>query len=385
MIKSIGKWLVFKWIYPVCYKMVSCRSINRKKVIFVENHQNELTDNFILYYQELEKMDYELHVHYLKVASSGWKDIIQRSIALIKDMGDASCIFLNESNSLFGAFKLRKETKLVQVWHACGAFKKWGYSVADKSFGDGRKSLDQYSGHHNYTLVPVSGKEVCWAYEEAFGLKPDSGIVRPLGVSRTDIYFRKEFLDAAHEKLKQVIPFLNGRKVILYAPTFRGEIRTAVSPGELDIARLFERFHEDYMVLVKQHPFIQESFVVEETYSEFCMEIRDEMAIDELLAASDICITDYSSVIFDFSLLEKPILFFAYDLEQYYDERGFYYPYEAFVPGPVVKDTGGLIECISKIKEFDYNKIRAFKKRFMNGCDGHATKRILEQIFNREF
>ena len=166
---------------------------------------------------------------------------------------------------------------------------------------------------------------------------------------------------------------MNGRKVILYAPTFRGEIRTAVSPGELDIARLFERFHEDYMVLVKQHPFIRESFVVEETYSEFCMEIRDEMTIDELLAASDICITDYSSVIF------------AYDLEQYYDERGFYYPYEAFVPGPVVKDTGGLIECISKIKEFDYNKIRAFKKRFMNGCDGHATKRILEQIFNREF
>lgn len=385
MIKRIGKWLVFKWVYPVCYKMASCNDINRKKIIFVENHQSELTDNFILYYQELKKRDYEVHVHYLKISSSGWKDIIRRSIALIKDMGNASCIFLNESNSLFGAFKLRRETKLVQVWHACGAFKKWGYSVADKSFGDDRKSLEQYSGHYNYTLVPVSGKEVCWAYEEAFGLEPDSGIVRPLGVSRTDIYFRKEFLDASHEKLKQMIPFLNNRKVILYIPTFRGEIRTAVSPKELDIARLFDCFHEDYMVLVKQHPFIRESYVVEEAYSDFCMEIRDEMTTDELLAVADICITDYSSVVFDFSLLEKPILFFAYDLERYYDERGFYYPYETFVPGPVVKNNCELIECISKIKEFDYNKIRDFKERYMSGCDGHATKRILEQVFDGEF
>ncbi len=125
--------------------------------------------------------------------------------------------------------------------------------------------------------------------------------------------------------------------------------------------------------------------MVEEAYSDFCMEIRDEMTTDELLAAADICITDYSSVVFDFSLLEKPILFFAYDLERYYDERGFYYPYETFVPGPVVKNNCELIECISKIKEFDYNKIRDFKERYMSGCDGHATKRILEQVFDGEF
>ena len=84
---------------------------------------------------------------------------------------------------------MRKETQMVQVWHACGAFKKWGCSVADKTFGDSMKDLKQYSGHRNYTLVPVSGEEVCFAYEEAFGLEKDCHIVRPLGVSRTDVLF----------------------------------------------------------------------------------------------------------------------------------------------------------------------------------------------------
>lgn len=385
MIKRISKWLVFKWFYPVCYKIVSHKPVNRKKIIFVENHQDKLTDNFILLYQELEKKGYELYVHYLKVASSGWRDIILRSAALIRDMGDASCVFLNESNSLFGAFKLRHETKMVQVWHACGAFKKWGYSVADKSFGDDRKSLEQYSGHNNYFLVPVSGKEVCWAYEEAFGLEPDSGIVKPLGVSRTDIFFKKEFLHDVHVKLERMVPWLNDRKVILYAPTFRGDIRTAASPKELDIAQFFDRFHKDYVILIKQHPFVKENDTIDTAYSEFCMEVREEMTIDELIAVADICITDYSSVVFDFSLMEKPILFFAYDLEQYYDERGFYYPYEAFVPGPVVKNNGELTEYISKIEEFDYTKVRTFKEKYMSGCDGHSTKRILEQVFGGEF
>ena len=232
-------------------------------------------------------------------------------------------------------------------------------------------------------MVPVSGSEVCWAYEEAFGIKSGTGIVQPLGVSRTDIFFDEKFRRQAVEKLNEAVPELNGRKVILYAPTFRGAIKDARTPKMPDIDMLFNRFQKDYVLLIKHHPFIRDNDVIDKKYASFCRQIRQELTTEELIAAADICITDYSSIIFDFSLLKKPILFFAYDLEEYYDERGFYYPYETFVPGPILKSSYEIAECISRIEEFDYNRLDAFRKRFMSGCDGHSTERILAAVFGQ--
>ncbi|MGN0155099.1 MAG: CDP-glycerol glycerophosphotransferase family protein [Lachnospiraceae bacterium] len=383
MIRRIVKWLVFKCIYPFCYWMGSRKKVDSKKVIFVENHQDYLTDNFALLYEELQQNGFELHTHYLQVASSEWKDIIIRSLALIQDMSDAVCIFLDESNSLFGAFSLRKETKMVQVWHACGAFKKWGYSVADKSFGEDMDTLKKYSGHRNYTLVPISGEEVCWAYEEAFGLKQDGGVVRPLGVSRTDVFFDEEKKQLARKQLDYLDFSFDGRKILVYLPTFRGDISHAKAPDKLDMEKLYE-LREEYVLLIKNHPFVKERMDIPEQYRDFCMEITDEMTVEELMFVSDICITDYSSVVFEFSLLQKPILFFAHDLESYYDERGFYYPYEELVPGPILKSTEELLDCIYHINNFDYGRLENFRKRFMSGCDGHSTDRIIAELFDTE-
>ena len=98
---------------------------------------------------------------------------------------------------------------------------------------------------------------------------------------------------------------------------------------------------------------------------------------------SHLCITDYSSVLFDYSLLDKPILFFAYDLEAYYDERGFYYPYESFVPGPIVRNTRELVEQIKQADQWDHQRLVEFRERYMSGCDGASTKRILDAIYGK--
>ncbi len=380
MLRRVSKWLVFKCLYPFLYHIFSLRRV-RKKVIFVENHQDALSDNFKLIYQRIQGMDYKINIHYLQIAFSGWAKVIIRSCKLIIDMATAECIFVDESNSLFGAFILRKETKLIQVWHACGAFKKWGNSVSDKSFGDDEKNLLKYPGHRNYTLVPVSGVEVCEAYEEAFGISPDSDIVRPLGVSRTDVYFNEQNNINAHNKLHNLISETTSKRVILYAPTFRGNIRQAKAPLMPDIKELFEKFDKDYILLIKQHPFIKEKMHIPDEFSRFCIEISDELSMDELLFAADICITDYSSIVFEYSLLNKPILFFAYDLDEYYDERGFYYPYETFVPGPIARTNEELTDYIENIDKFDFERLKEFKDKYMGGCDGHSTERILKEVF----
>lgn len=384
MIRRICKWIVFKRLYPAFYYIGCCRRVHTDKILFVENHAEQLSDNFALLYDIVRQKDYDVRIHYLRVASSGWGSIILRTLSMIWDMTTARCVFISESNSAFGAFHLRKGTKLVQLWHACGAFKKWGYSVAEKSFGDDKKELDTFSGHRNYSLVSVSGQAVCWAYEEAFGLQDKPGIVMPLGVSRTDAYFSEARRQEAFKSLKQLGFPVRGRKIILYAPTFRGDIEHAKAPDQLDL-HILSRLREQYVLFIKNHPFVKERMVIPEQYQDFCVEVTNELSIEDLLITADICVTDYSSVVFEYSLLQKPILFFAYDLEEYYDERGFYYPYEGFVPGPIVRTTEELTGELEHMEQFERSKLSDFCKQYMSGCDGHSTKRILEYVLEEAF
>lgn len=385
MINRICKWLIFKILYPVCYYAGALRKVKNNKVIFVENHSERLSDNYILLYEQLEQKEYDLTVHYLSVSSSGWGSIVLRTLRLIMDMSTAACVFINESNSVFGAFHVRKGTKLVQLWHACGAFKKWGYSVADKSFGDNKKELDTYSPHRNYNLVSVSGKEVVWAYEEAFGLPKTSNIVKPLGVSRTDVYFDKSSKKQAMQRLKEAGIDLNGKQIIAYVPTFRGDIKAASYPNALNNELLYKSLQKDYIFLIKNHPFIKEQVDIPKEYADFMMDISDVLSIEDVLLTADILITDYSSIVFEYSLMQRPMLFFAYDLKDYYDERGFYYPYEDFVPGPVLRTTEELIDYIKQIGQFDFEKLKQFRELYMDGCDGRSTERILANIFEQSF
>ena len=385
LIRRLVKGMVFKVLYPLVYRLAAIRPVKTNKVIFVENHEDYLTDNFVNIYDRLSDIrstdgkPFERKIHYLKVASSGWGAIIRRSLHLIWDMGNAGYVFLDESNSLFGAFRLKEKTKLIQLWHACGAFKKWGFSVADKSFGDDKSTLMRYSGHRNYSLVPVSGSEVIWAYEEAFGLSHKRGIVKPLGVSRTDIYYDENRRKEAYEKLDILSLKLNGRKIVSYLPTFRGSIAKAKGPKEFEPLFL-KSFGDEMVFLIKNHPFVKEPFDIPENCRDFCMEIHDELSIEDMIMVSDICITDYSSVVFEYSLMNKPIIFYAFDVDSYDLERGFYYKYMDFVPGPVAFDMEKLCEIIENIDDFDHERLRSFKERFMSGCDGKATERILKEI-----
>lgn len=378
MIRRICKWLVFKIVYPCSYVLGCVGKVKQNKVIFVENHQDDLSDNFLLLKEALEKSGYQITIHYLKVASSSWTSIIKRTIGLLLDMGTARAVVIAESNSAFGAFRLRKQTRLIQIWHACGAFKKWGFSVANKSFGEDADELKRYSGHKNYTLVPVSGEKVVWAYEEAFGLEAHKNLVVPMGVSRTDVYFDKEKIKFAKDKIREFVGF--EKRIILYAPTFRGDIKGASYPEGFDIEKFCDKLGDSCVLLIKNHPFVKNKYKIPEKFSSVCYEIVDEYSMEELLMSADVCVTDYSSIVFEYSLLKKPILFYAYDLDAYYDERGFYYSYEEFVPGPIVKTMEELIEQINNVEQIELSKVEKFAKAYMSGCDGHSTERLVSYI-----
>lgn len=310
-----------------------------------------------------------------------------RNFFLLKDIADAKYIFINDSIPVLNTISLRNETKLIQVWHGCGAFKKFGYSTADLLFGDSKIELEKYPIHQNYSLVTVSSPEVVSAFAEAMGLEKQKEIIQPIGVSRSDIYFRSKFYKKAKEKLENLMPSAKNKKILLYAPTYRGSVAEAKTPDVLDITLFSKELGQEYVLLLKHHPLVKKLPIIDQEKRAFCMDMTSKMSIEELLCVSDICISDYSSLVFEYSLLEKPIIFFAYDIEEYFDWRGFYFCYEELAPGPICKTNQELLEQIKQMKQIEpiiINKIQAYKNRFMSSCDGHATERILEKVFGRK-
>ena len=372
------------WLYPHAYaKQAASKPVDPKKVIFVESKLGAMPDSFTLIWERLNEIGgFELKYTTLGAKSVGLAKYTQNSYELVKDMADAAYVFLCDANDIVSSVPLRPETKIVQLWHACGAFKKWGMSTGEKKFGADQADIRRHPYYGNLSLVTVSAPEVEWAYREAMLLEDTPDVVQAVGVSRTDVFFDRAFLQEAASTVRQAVPKIDGRKIILYAPTFRGHVKSAAGPDQLDIAAMRAALGDDYALLIKHHPYVTNPPEIPAGCEDFAFEItKSGLPIDKLLATADVCITDYSSIVFEYSLFKRPIAFFAYDLADYDDWRGFYYDYDELTPGPVFQDTEPLVHWIESLEHgFDDTEIAAFRERFMSACDGHSTERILRKI-----
>ena len=382
--KKVGQILMFRIVFPLGYKhYIKGKKIKRKKAVFVEVRFDEITDSFRLVYDRMKADGFDIHEQFIENIKPGKWGYIKRCLRMLEDISDAHYVFLNDACNVTSCIPLRKGTKIYQLWHACGAFKKFGMSTAELIFGDNRKSLEKYPNYGNLSYVTVSSPEVIWAYEEAMNLKDTKTQVVATGVSRTDVFYDQHFIEQSKAAVYSVCPAAENKKIILYAPTFRGRVAKAESPDCLDIPAMKRALGDEYVLLIKHHPFVKQPPVVPEDCADFAMDVTKSLEIDQLLCASDVCVSDYSSLIFEYSLFERPMIFFAYDLDDYFDWRGFYYNYDELTPGPVVQETEEIIDYIRHLDaRFDQAQVHAFKEKFMSSCDGHATDRIMALVLN---
>ncbi|SEP75350.1 CDP-glycerol:poly(glycerophosphate) glycerophosphotransferase [Virgibacillus subterraneus] len=208
-------------------------------------------------------------------------------------------------------------------------------------------------------------------------------------------YPRNDFLINSNNsetisKIKKSINLPGDKKVILYAPTWRDNQFYARGKYkfnlELDLERLKQEFEDEYIIVLRLHYLVAENLDLS-GFEGFVYDLSHHEDIRELYLISDLLITDYSSVFFDYANLKRPILFYVYDIEDYRDNlRGFYFDFEEKAPGPLVRTTE---EAISAIKEIDYNGFKpsettdAFYKKFCYLEDGHASKRVVEKVFQK--
>lgn len=205
-----------------------------------------------------------------------------------------------------------------------------------------------------------------------------------VGYPRNDILFygnNEEYITA----LKKEMGLPLNKKVILYAPTWRdnqyykkGVYKFATL---MDYDRMMEELADEYVMIVKYHYLVKDPMDWSK-YKGFVYQFSQEEEISRLYLVSDILITDYSSVMFDYSLLKRPMFFFAYDLENYRETlRGFYFDFLNTVPGPVVETNEALLD---ELKQYDGSKwqerYQAFAERYNHADDGNAAKAVCEVI-----
>jgi CDP-ribitol ribitolphosphotransferase len=273
----------------------------------------------------------------------------------------------------------REGTRYVQVWHACGAFKKFGYSVLDKGFGADESLVAEVSIHTNYDLCLVSAARFAPFYAEAFR-QPLARFSSRLGIPRTDLFFDEHRRAEAARAVRARYAIPSGKRVILYAPTFRGTRTThARTPENLDLAVLRRMLGSDHVLLVRGHPFVASRLRVGADFAGFAIDVSDWPEMNELLIVSDVLVTDYSSAIFEFALLGRPIAVFAPDRRDYEGERGFYLDFPADLPGPAFETTAALAGYL-RDGPFDLDRVRRFGAASFDVADGRATARFVEEV-----
>lgn len=377
IITNIRRWILFYIVWRIAFKLASLKPIDEKLVLFpFSKNYGDMPDNLRGLYAYLSDKGYNCKI--MQAPQNAVKRILF-GIEFQKYYARCKCVFITDNFDPLYANQPNKGTRVVQLWHACGAFKKWGYSTLDLKWGGSRKDMLRFPMHNTYTDVFVSSQDVIPCYAEAFGC--DSKIIKALGTPRTDIYFDKDFVGGARNELLKQFPEIGNRKIILYAPTFRGNSpEQSYNDNQLDYSRLREEFADEYVLALKLHPFTAKkcklSDADKEKYGSFVFDVS-ALPIETCLCAADLLIADYSSLIFEYALLDKPMLFYAYDLEEYDRDRSFYYDYRSFVPGKIVTTNDEIINAV-KSGDFETDKIPAFREKFMSACDGNSTKRIAE-------
>jgi teichoic acid ribitol-phosphate primase len=268
----------------------------------------------------------------------------------------------------------RRGTRVVQVWHATGALKRFGADTASPPREPERTFLHRY-----YDDVVVSAESARMPYSRA--LRTPVEHVRALGTPRTDFLFDPAALQAARARVFATYPQLAGRQVVLYAPTFRGRGRAKRPAQGLDPVLLRSLLPADHALVLKSHPNLDRALVPLGGYDAV---VDPAAEIDEIFAAADVFVTDYSSSLFEWAVLRRPLVLLVGDLAEYERDPGLYLDYRTEMVGTCVADAAGVAAAILG-GEFDLSAYDAFVERHLGPSPGHASERFVERYLGGTF
>ncbi|MBR5968108.1 MAG: CDP-glycerol glycerophosphotransferase family protein [Lachnospiraceae bacterium] len=378
-------------LYGLLYGIFSLLPVDGNRAYFIMTHDSSDEGNCGVMKTVFEKRGFRCDA-LTRSEASGAGFIFRSAYRLAR----SRFIFCDNTFLPLAFLKLRKGSALTQLWHGTGTIKKFGQDVNEGEL----KDLEARCGR-NITHLIVSSPATRDIYAGCFGV-PESK-VRVMGLPRTDAFFKPGFAKEARTVLEKDFPSLIGKTLVLYAPTFRDDKRN--ERRQIDIIRSFadsfvREMPDDYCLGLRLHPFVA-SMLKQTTalnsaskkdpaVSGRIIDLSNYTGLNTLLGSTDILITDYSSIIFEYSLLRRPMYFYAYDLDRFEgSDRGFYRDYRGYVPGPVFTEADGLLTALkasaapdSPSMQNSASAIDAFIADSYSFTDGHSAERLLKLLIS---
>ncbi len=281
----------------------------------------------------------------------------------------------------------KDEQLYIQTWHGTPLKKlandQTVISIPDVTLEEYLYEFNKETSRWDFVISP--SETASERFKTAFNLNDEQ--ILTLGYPRNDDLVQLND-DTYINQLKQKYDIPSNKKVLLYAPTWRDNDRTDIGKYnfklKLDLDAFSKELSNEYVLLIRAHYLVSEHLNLEDYKNVY--DLSETNDINELFLMSDVLITDYSSVYFDYANLRRPILFFAYDKDEYANDiRGFYLPYESDLPGPVFETSEALINFIKR-KQYESipqsNVYKNFTGKYNTLDDGEATKRVGEKIIS---
>ena len=378
--KEIG-YHIFATVYKIC--CIFPKKKNRVFLVMTHDASKEGNVGVVRNYLNAGEMEWEFCPLRRQDTDFSKGELLSKLVRFFirkpYELATSSYIFQDNIFLPMAFLKFKKEVKVVQLWHGTGTIKKFGQDV-----NTGRlKELEQRA-NDTITHLIVNAEEWKKTYSHIFGV--DEKRVFVTGMPRTDILFQEEEQEKRVEQFYERHPELIGKKIVLYAPTFRDQALGKQTIA-LDLDKMVKRLPKEVVIGLRLHPFVANQFQYEGVEKERVVDFSHEENLNTLLFASSALITDYSSIAFEYVVMNKPIYFYAYDLEEFSDHgRGFYEDYESYVPGYVSKTTEVLLD---QMKEMEKNpdiarkwekKRREFQEKNYGFCDGNSTRRLIRLL-----
>ncbi len=307
--------ILFSFFLNVVYKFIRTIFLNKKRVLFYSENGDVPVGNLRFLYEYMKANSpvsvkcncFNMHSRLNPV----------KILKAVYDIALSRVIVVDNYVSVVNLLNISKKQKVVQLWHAGVGFKSVGYA----RFGKDGGAHPFRSSHRKYDAIIVDSEKLVDVYKEVFGAKADA--FKVYGMPRLDGYFTKEKIESVTKRLYEERAILEFKRVILFAPTFRG-----VGAGDayydydkIDLKSIFDFCQRnDFCFIIKMHPFIKEKINIPKEYETLIFDYSSE-DINDLIYIADVMVTDYSSCAYEFSFFNRPLVFYRYDKEIYEYER----------------------------------------------------------------
>ena len=370
---------LFYSLYALFFNLSRVFPIKQNRIAFIAPHNGGTEDSLSKMRSYIEKKGgYEtvfISTNDLKLDFSGFVPLVKSCLKAAgfftfkaAALARSKYVFLNDNFMPMASLKFSKKAVITQLWHAEGAVKKFGLSAP---LTDDVREREK-KGASKLTYVVCTSESVAPVYAEAFGVESEK--VLPLGSPRIDSLLSEKDTAEIRAEFDKNHPECKGKKLVLYAPTFRDSPeKDSALLDRIDV-QAFNREFPDSRLLTKLHPQINSAKPLEGA-----TDVTKGHDIGDLTLICDAVITDYSSVCMDFALLSKPCIFFAFDLDEYEVERSFYFDYKSYVPGPVAKSFDEVITALKNTDGYT-DKLNGFVKINFDYTDCNNTERIFNRI-----